>query len=235
MELNRFPGGLVVPQEWLDGIATQLRATGVDIIKQTLLTVMQDYFRHSNAWRMWVGPVLAGGPAPPVPGRRVPIDPPAPNVAIRTVFEVEGLDGWKLRRIAPTAYRMSDARLLGNPTGWYQTVPGVIVFDQVPPAGAATFECAVYASLAPNDLCLPQAMHTEHYDALCAGTMARLCAIKGPNFNLALSGMHERNYRRARGLARWDAENGFSIETTLARGRPFARGSQGRGQSTWRS
>lgn len=234
MELNRFPGGLVVPQEWLDGIVTKLKATGVDIVKQTLLTVMQDFFRHTGAWRMWVGPVVVGGAAPPVPGRRVPVPPPDPKVAIRTIFEVKDASGFGLRRLGPAEYDLADERLLGAPYGWYQSSPGMLVLDQVPPPEAPSVNLGVYASLTPLDLCLPPAIQAEHYQALCDGTMAAMLRVKGPNFDLRNSAEYRRDYIRQRSLARWGAMTGYSIESTRVQAPVFAQGGSSRGRpSAW--
>jgi hypothetical protein len=235
MELPRFPGGLTVPQEWLDGISTQLRATGVDIVKQTLLTVMTDFFTGTNCWRMWVGPVVVGGEAPPVPGRRVPIPPPDTKIAIRIVYDVQDDAGWGLRPLEPTAYPLSDERLHGKPLAWYQTDPGVLVLDQVPPPDQASVSLQVYASLTPIDLCIPPAIHAEHYDALCSGVLARLTAVKGPNFNMQLSSMHRTNYIRARSRAAWNTRDGYSARATRVLSPVLVRGSQRRGQVAWRT
>lgn len=234
MELQRFPdGGMTTPQEWLDGLTTRLRATGVDAVKHMLLTVMQDFFRHVGCWRVWSDPIILGGAAPPVPGIMVPVDPPAANVAVETIFAVDLKDGCSLPRLSP-AYRTPQAQpTFGLPTGWYQSIPGMLVVDQVPTSDSPPATVACYVSLVPNDLCLPSQIHVQYYDALCDGVLMRMHAIRGPNYDLRLSAAYERSFIQKRSLARHRADSGYGELASTMKAPRFAHGSQYWGASVW--
>lgn len=235
MDLPRFPGGLVVPQEFLDGILPRLKAPSIDNVKQVLLSVMQDYFRHSGCWRMWAGPITVGGPSNMTPGRRVPIPPPAANVMVHTTFGVVDASGYALGRLSPMRFDMRDPRLLGAPSSWYQATPGVLVLDQVPGEEQGASVLGAYVSISPLDLCVPPNIRAEHYNGLCDGVMEKMCRVRGPNYDLRAAAAYRYDYIRQRSEARWGAETGYSAEQTVAHGFPFARGSQRRGAAVWRS
>lgn len=205
-----FPNGLRAPQEWLDGILSRCPQATPDLVKHELLTVVRDFCMEGRAWTRWLEPVLV------TPGvtrfaiePRVDDDVPETDadVTVTAVIAVEWADdGCPL---APRDRQRSVGSGYGRHwrTGYSLFEPGIIeLFD--PPLVPRALR--IHAVLTPNTLAVPAWLVGQHYDAICAGVLARLYAVPGSFKDTEGSIRMERKYRAARTRALIRAQDAYT-------------------------
>jgi hypothetical protein len=59
--IQRFPGGLVAPEQWLDLVAPKLPNVPPDLIKHEVLGILRDFCKRGGVWRDWLKPIVISG------------------------------------------------------------------------------------------------------------------------------------------------------------------------------
>lgn len=216
-------GGIVSPQEWMDGILPSLPNVPENVAKFEILTVMRDFFGHSEAWRDWFGPIVI------YPGQLL-YTPELTDYKAELVNILNSrrtLDGLPLR-ISLREDAGDPAGLLqtGSPSHYHVTPEGQLaIWPQ--PAEDTTETVLFYASMQPIDLCVPTWIRAKHFDAIVNGVLGRIYAKPGPNLNMQLASWYQRRYISLRNKATVDALGNNTAVVERAQANPyFARGSQ---------
>jgi hypothetical protein len=221
--IQRFPGGLVAPEQWLDLVAPKLPNVPPDLIKHEVLGILRDFCKRGGVWRDWLKPIVISGEV-----REYILETSNPGNEVTNVLSVVD----QITRLPLTPWPPELAVPLhmithgGPPKRFWQTQPDRMFFDPCP-AGTGFATVSVYVTLAPLDLCSsPQWFLSEHQYAVVDGVLGRLLRVAGPNYRPADAGVHWTQYVSARNAARTRSIAGYNRATTQPVFPYFARGSQ---------
>jgi hypothetical protein len=210
--LDRFPGGLSAPQQWLDGILPKLPNIPVDWVKHETLSVLRDFCRESGVWREWVGPVVTepGVSAYALPAPYDGVEPGLVYKAVRDLpAEGEEEPGyWHLVARAQPVHGPRLDRLVGDPAWYWRDAAGNVLIYPVPASTDPAVSCWFYCSLVPLDLCGPDWLRGEHFDTIVDGVLGRAYLMPGPNKDKEAAVFHRRAYLAARTRAKVRAAGG---------------------------
>jgi hypothetical protein len=220
--INRFPGGMTAPQQWLDLLRPKLPNVPPDMIKHEVLSVVRDYCKLGGAWRDWLHPVEIDGLA-----LEYGLPTGNPDTEVVAVLEI-----WPKGAVAPLvaippeiAGPPSKIRRGGAPVCYWQTQPDRVFFDPIPSAGSVLVD--VYVTLAPTDLCgIPEWFLSDNQLAIVDGVLASICRLPGPNYRPTDADVHRRAYVAQRNRSRTRAIGGYNRSDGRLRAPFFARGSQ---------
>lgn len=222
--LQRFPGGLVAPQQWLDLLRPKLPNMPPDMIKHEVLSVLRDFCRIGGAWRDWLRPIEIDGLAWEY---GLPTGNPHSEV-VAVLRALRSGDQIPLGPVPPEiAPPPGRARVGGLPACYWQTQPDRLFVEPVPASGEPSVFLDVYVSLAPLDLCgIPDWFLSDNQLAIVDGVLAKLCKIAGPNYRPADAKDYQRDYIAARNRSRTRAQGGYNRSSLLLKAPFMARGSQ---------
>jgi hypothetical protein len=221
--VQRFPGGMTAPEQWLDLLAPKLPNLPPDMIKHEVLGILRDFCKRGGVWRDWLKPFAVSG----VP-REYGLETGNPGDEVAGVLQILRYDtGLALAPVPPELGRPLELiPVTGRPERYWQTQPDRVFFEPLP-AGTDYALVAAYVTLAPLDECaVPQWFLSEHQYAVVDGVLANLLRIPGPNYRPSDAGVHRTLYISARDRARTRSLAGSNRAAALIRPPHFARGSQ---------
>jgi hypothetical protein len=212
-----FPGGIVAPQDWLNGILPRAPNLNPNFVKHEILSVLRDFFERSGAWREWVGPISLH---PEQVTYSVELaDYKANLVAILGGYRVS--DEMRLFPVpnqmigADVNVHLNNDPYIGGPPRWFYKDP----YDNaiiLPPPAEEGEQVRLFVTMKPSDLCCPDWIRSRHYEAILAGVLARVYQTPGPNYKPDLGARMERKYVAARAHATREAIAGGTGMTEVA-------------------
>lgn len=196
-----FPAGITTPLDWLDGIVPRVPNINLDTVKFEILVALQTFFRRSQCWRDWVGPITI---RPGVPLYSVELtDYKAELVSVLQGYRMS--DRLPLGPIPSAAYASyTGLREYGQPTSYYRTPEGMVALFPMLAEGQ-TEQVSLFVSMAPVDLCVPDWIKHRHYEAIRAGTLGSLYFMPGASYKPDLGARYEKRFRAAMSAATQDA------------------------------
>jgi hypothetical protein len=222
--LNRFPGGIVAPQQWLDLLVPKLPNVPNDMIKHEILSVLRDFCIAGGAWRDWLAPVEIDGLAYEY---GLPTgNPHAETTAVLRMLRRD--DQWPLDPVPPEAASPPEfIGIGGQPRRYWQTQPDRFYVEPIPATGEGPYHVVPYVSMAPLDLCgIPNWFLGQYQLAIVDGVLASILRTAGPNYRPKDADRHRALYVSARNSSRTRSIAGYNRGTLLTRSPYLARGSQ---------
>lgn len=186
-----FPGGLTAPLDWIDGILPLIPGAHVDWIKHTILRKTRDFFKRSNAWRDWIGPITMDETTPFYSAELS--DYKATLCSVLAGYRHS--DGFPLGLVqdADTAVQQDALYSVGLPQYTYRTVENLIAI--FPMVGQGVYEqVSLYVSMQPIDLCMPDWIKDRYYDAILSGVLGAAYLTPGLNYKPDLGARYERRF-----------------------------------------
>jgi len=215
-------GGITVPQDWMDGLIPALPNLAENAIKFEILTVLRDFFEHSEGWRDWFGPITLAPQQPYYSPEMTDFKAELINILdSRRESNNICLTPVVSQEIGPPATLLQE----GDPAYYHQTPEGLIaIWPQPATVGERVY---FYGSMKPIDLCVPDWIKLKYYDAIVNGVMGRFFAKPGPNLNMTMAAWYQRRYMSQRTDATLNAITNKIAVVERARANPyFASGSQ---------
>lgn len=228
-----FSSGLTSPLDWINGIAPVAPNLSVDWIKHEVLIKLRYFFQRSHAWRCWVGPVNL---QPGISAYSIePTDYKAQIVSVINAYRMS--DTYPLSPVDSydhNADAMTD--IPGGPAYYYQTPERLVHIFPVLKDGD-TESVRLFISMMPTDLCVPDWIKEQHYDAIREGVLSKVYLTPGINYKPDLGARLEKRFRSEISKAARDAVASYNDQVvSIATPAPFAMiGTNQQGRSAQRS
>jgi hypothetical protein len=222
--LQRFVGGMVTPQQWLDLLRPKLPNMPPDMIKHEVLSVLSDFCRVGGAWRDWLRPVE-------IDGKAWEYGLPTGNPHSAVVAVLRALRSGDQQPLDPVPPELAPppgrAKIGGLPLRYWQTQPDRLFVEPIPAVNEPASFLDIYVTLTPVDLCgIPEWFLADNQLAVVDGVLGKLCRVAGPNYRPLDAARHWQDYTIARNRSRARAMSGYNRATTAFRPPFMARGSQ---------
>lgn len=190
-----FPSGMTAPLEWVNGLLPMLPGASIDWIKHEVLIKLRTFFQISGCWRDWIGPITMD-PETEFYSPELS-DYKAEMVAILNGYRTS--DGFPLCLVADSDPNVNQAvrdQTPSSPQYVYRSPEGLIVaFPRV--TEDKTEQIMLYVSMMPIDLCTPDWIRHQHYDAIRAGVLGAAYLMPGINYKPDLGARFERRFKSA--------------------------------------